>query len=442
MLKRKVLQALSEWKQKHGKKPLIVEGARQVGKTYAIRAFAYSAYESVYELNFLERPGLTRIFSGDLNPDTVLAGIRLSFPETKFESGNSLLFLDEIQACPHAVTALKFLGQDPRFDVIASGSALGLLHGQVSSWPVGQVEYLHMHSLDFEEFLWAAGIDGEILEMLRSYRDGTRPIPDGIHQAMMRYLRQYLVIGGMPDTVNAFFPEYDYKAADEVQRRIYQDYMADIAHYAEPAVRLKAQSCWQSIPLQLTKENHKFQYSMVEHRGTAQKFLSSVEWLVGAGMADMVLNVTTIEYPLKAFEVAEQFRLYPTDIGMLICTYDFSLKQALLSEDRERTQTESIVIKTAKGGLYEALAVEMLWKRGIKNLHFYRNTPGTVEMEFLLEGGDGVVPVEIKAGSNKSRSLNTILEMDTISKGYKFADQNAGVTGKKITLPLYMLMFF
>lgn len=442
MLRRRALDRLAEWKGRADRKPLIVEGARQVGKTFAVRAFASAAYAATYELNFLERAGLRQIFEGNLSPDDVLAGIRLSFPEVRYVAGGTLIFLDEVQACPEAVTALKFLSGDPRFDVIASGSALGMLHGQVSSWPVGQVEYLHMYALDFEEFLWAAGVDGELVDALRPYRSGERQIPEAIHREMTRHLRQYLVIGGMPDVVNAFFPERDYAAADAVQRRIYQDYVADIAHYAEPEIRLKAQKCWQSVPLQLSKENHKFQYATVEHRGTARKFGSSVDWLLGAEMVSKVVNVSAVEYPLGAFAIEDQFRLYPTDIGLLICTYDFSLKRALLEAGSDVTQTESIVLRTAKGGIYEALAAEMLWKRGKDGLHFYRNTPGTVEIEFLLEGEDGVVPVEVKAGNNRTRSLNAILQRADIVKGYKFADQNAGVAGKKVTLPLYMLMFF
>ena len=442
MLKRKAFARLTEWRSRADRRPLIVEGARQIGKTFAIRAFANAVYECVYELNFLERDSLKQIFDGDLSADAVLAGIRLNFPEKRFVSGKTLLFLDEIQVCPRAITALKFLRGDPRFDVICSGSALGMLHGQVDSWPVGQVETLHMVSLDFEEFLWAAGVDEDLIGTVRTYRDGTKQIPEAIHRAMMRYLYRYLVIGGMPDVVNAFLPDQDFSAADAVQRRIYRDYVADIAHYAEPEIRLKAQKCWQSLPLQLAKENHKFQYATVEHRGNAKKFSSSVDWLLAADMVSKANNVSKVEYPLGAFALDDQFRLYPTDIGLLICTYDFSMKRALLGAEDSLSQTESIVLRTAKGGICEALAADILWKRGYTDLHFYRNGPGTVEIEFLIEGADGVIPVEIKAGSNKTRSLDSLLSDPDIVKGYKFADQNAGTVGKKITLPLYMLMFF
>ena len=442
MLNRKAFAALAAWKNRADKKPLIVEGARQVGKTFAVRTFARANYTTVYELNFLERGSLEQIFEGDLNADAILTGIRLTFIDQVYNAGNTLIFLDEIQACPRALAALKFLKGDPRFDVVCSGSALGMLHGQVESWPVGQVEYLHMVALDFEEFLWAAGVDADIVETVRSFRDGARQIPEAIHRLMTRFLKQYLVIGGMPDVVNAFFPQQDYQAADQVQRRIYQDYTADIAHYAEPEIRLKAQQCWQSVPLQLNKANHKFQYSIVEHRGNAQKFGSSIDWLLSSEMVMRVTNVSRVEYPLNAFTIEDQYRLYPSDIGLLIATYDFSLKRALLGGEKGLGQTESIVLKTAKGGLYEALAADLLYKRGYSKLHFYRNTSGSIELEFLLEGEDGVIPVEIKAGDNRTRSLDTMLQDPAIPKGFKFADQNAGIAGKKRTLPLYMLMFF
>ena len=443
MLRRKALESLRRWRTEKDRKPLLVEGPRQVGKTFIIRVFAREAYETVYELNFLMNPSAKTVFTGDLSADVILAGIRLNHPGVPYIPGKTLIFLDEIQACPEAITALKFLAHDNRFDVIASGSSLGIVHAQTSSWPVGQIDYLDMWSLDFEEFLWAVGIDDDLIETVRTYRTGERVIPEGIHRKMTEYLRQYLVIGGMPETVNNFIIDSDYSAADATQRRIYRDYTADIAHYAEPEIRLKAQACWESVPAQLSKDNHKFQYGVVEKRGTAAKFGSSVEWLKAARMVSVVHNVSDVKYPLKNSTMKDHFRLYPTDIGLLICTYDFSLKKALLKDYTDDSLSESIVFRTAKGGIMEALAAEMLCKRGFfDRCWFYRNETGNVEVEFLTESADGVIPIEIKSGNNKTRSLDRILRDDHIVRGYTFADQNAGISGKKITLPLYMLMFF
>lgn len=452
MLRRKAMDQLVSWKSRPDRKPLLVEGPRQAGKTYIIRVFAAETYETCYELNFLENSSLKKIFSGDLNPNAVLSGIRLSFPEKRYTPGKTLVFLDEIQACPDAVTALKFLAKDPRFDVIASGSSLGMIHGQTASWPVGQIDYLDMWALDFEEFLWAIGLDEDLLEGIKAYKSGKAVIPEAIHQRMTAFLRQYLVIGGMPEVVKTFAAEQDYLAADQIQRQIYRDYTADIAHYAEPEIRLKAQACWNSIPAQLTKVNHKFQYSAVEKKGNKQKFGSSVDWLTAARMVLRVNNVSRVEYPLKNQTMEENYRLYPSDIGLLISTYDFSLKRAFLQEPAEDNiiernmmegnLAESIVFRTVRGGIFEALAADMLCKKGyFEKCWFYRNETGTVELEFLVEGPEGVCPIEIKAGNNKTRSLDKILSDDHIALGYKFANQNAGTYGKKISLPLYMLPF-
>lgn len=442
MLRRKIQTQLAKWKRERRNKCLIISGARQVGKTFSVRRFGESEYDSFVELNFIRNPGLALIFQDSLDADSILAGIRLYFPDKQIIPGRSLLLLDEIQECTNAITALKFLAADSRVDVIATGSLLGLNYKGSTSYPVGSVDYLDMHALDFEEFLWARRVDEETIALLRRCFEERTAVPAAVHNRLMAYLRQYLVIGGMPEVVSAFAEEGDYLAADAVQRRIYRDYLADIARYADPNIKIKAEKCYRSIPLQLSKENHKFQYSVVEHKGNAKKFESSLDWIVQAYMAVPVLNVARTEYPLAAHAMEDNIRLYPTDIGLLIATFDYSLKKALLEDtDFSDQGLSSPVLKTAKGGLYEALVAEMLLKAGHPNLFFYRNEPGTVEMEFLIEGPEGVVPIEVKAGRNGTRSLNSLLRQEDIRSGYKLADQNVGLADKKITLPLYMTMF-
>ena len=441
MLRRKIMDNLIAWKGKNGKKALIVSGARQVGKTFIIREFGKEQYRSFIELNFIENPSLSRIFQDSLRADDILEGIRLYFPGVQIAEKQTLLFLDEIQDCPNAITALKFLAADERIDVIASGSALGMVYNRVTSYPVGSVEYLDMNSLDFEEFLWALQIGEESIQGLKKRCHEREVVPGAIHAQMMKYLKQYMVIGGMPEVVDTFVKSRDYLAADAIQRRIYRDYLADIARFASPDLKIKAENCYKSIPLQLSKENHKFQYSLVEKKGTSRKFESSLDWIVNAGMAIPVYNVKYIEYPLQAHRMEKSLRLYPNDIGLLICIYDYSLKAALLEENDLEGKPEHIILKTAKGGLYEALAADMLIKRGYKNLFFHRNESGTAEIEFLIENEDGVVPIEIKAGRAATKTLNRLLEKEDIKYGYKMSSGNVGVAGKKITLPLYMMMF-
>ena len=439
MLKRKALEKLRQWRQSEYRKTLIISGARQVGKTYIVREFG-KEYTSFIELNFLEEPGLKQIFQENLDVNTIIMGIRLSRPECQFVEGNTLLFLDEIQECPNAITALKFLNASQSFDTVASGSALGMIYNRVTSYPVGNVEYLDMYSLDFEEFMWALGIEEDLIEVARKHFEEKTKVENVLHQKLMFTLKQYLAIGGMPEVVSTFVKDLDYIAADQVQRRIYRDYLLDIARYAEATVKLKAEKCYQSIPLQLSKLNHKFQFSVVEKKGNARKFESSLDWLESAHMIIPVKNVSYVEYPLQAHEQGDNVRIYPSDLGLLVCTYDYAMKQAILRDGTEGVDT-GIVLKTAKGGLYEALIADILTKAGHKDLHFYRNEAGTAELEFFIEGADGVIPVEVKAGKNRAKTLDNILKKEDIVYGYKLADQNVGVDGKRITLPLYMAIW-
>ena len=445
MLQRKAMDRLLSWKKSGAKKCLIVEGASQIGKTYIIEKFGEQNYRSFIELNFIQNPSLINIFKGDLNTETILTGIRLYLPGSEIIEGDTLIFLDEIQECEEAITALKFLAADRRISVICSGSALGIKYKQHStSYPVGSVDYLFMNSLDFEEFLWAMNVDSDTISMLgglfRNKKYDTR-VPFAVHTRMLSLLKQYMVIGGMPEAVQKFSDTGDYHEVDIIQRRLYQDYINDIARYALPDIKIKAERCYKSIPLQLSKENHKFQYGMVEHRGTSAKFDSSIDWLTSAHMAIAVNNLSAVDYPLKSYADSSNFRIYPNDIGLLVCTYGYELKAAILQDSGIETPSADFVLGRAKGGLYEALAAEILFKRGYEDLHFYRNKAGTVEIEFVIEGTDGIVPVEIKAGRKHSRSLSAILESENIRYGYKFSSQNIGMAGKKITMPIYMLMF-
>ncbi len=442
MLKRKVSNQLKEWKKKSDKKCLMISGARQIGKTFSVREFAMGNYSSFIELNFYEKPEYKQIFNGNLDVDTLMMNISLYVEDAVFISGDTLILLDEIQECPQAISSLKFWTQNGCYDVVATGSALGIDYKRMSSYPVGYVEYINMTALDFEEFLWALKMNPAILDKLRSCYEKKEAVPDAVHIKMMEYLKLYMVIGGMPEVVNKYLETKEMKHADQVQRRIYRDYLNDIAHYASADIRIKAEKCYESIPLQLSKDNHKFQYKIVENKGTARKYESSIDWLVHAGLVKQVYNVSSISYPLKAYAKQDHFRVYPTDIGLLMASFDFGLKRALLEDSGVEQQSLSLLLKTAKGGLFEALAADFLIKKGKKDLFFYKDEKNTMELEFLIENESGIVPVEIKAGRGKANSLGNLLETrDDILLGIKFSSQNVGVSGKKITLPLYMLMF-
>lgn len=436
MLKRKIIKQLENWKNKEKKKPLVLYGQRQAGKTYACRMLG-KEYSSYIELNFLETPSLRNIFTGDLDITTLIQNISF-ISNYKFIPHETLIVFDEIQECPQAITSLKFWCEDGRFDVIGTGSALGMNYDNNQSYPVGYVEYLKMYPLDFEEFLWANSIDEDQIASLKNCFDHFEKVPSFIHDKMMHLLRLYMVLGGMPEVVQKYISTNNLSEADSVQKQIYLGYINDIARFADPNIKIKAEKCFKSIPLQLSKENHKFQYKEVEHNGTARKFESSIDWLENAYFVKQVNLVTSLSYPLHSVE--NNFRIYTSDIGLLIAYYDFQLKNAILNDRSFSSSNSNIILKSTKGGLYEALVADMLIKKGYEHLYFYKPTE-SLEIEFLIENKDGVIPIEVKAGRAKAISLNTVLENPDIAYGYKFCSQNVGKEGKKITMPLYMLMF-
>lgn len=429
MLRRKIYDKLLAWKNNKGKKDaILLRGVRQCGKTYIVREFGKREYKNFIEINFIERPDMQAVFSGNLDVDNMVQQIKLSMPGCQFIPGETLLFLDEIQDVPNARTSLKFWTQDGRFDCIASGSLLGMDYKNEVSIPVGYERQLIMRTLDFEEFIWALGAELNLKEMLAPYVDGAKRVPEAMHNSLNKYLQEYMVVGGLPEVVDTYIATKDFYQVHLLQEKILRDYQDDIAKYALNQDKIKAKQCFLSIPRQLSKENHKFQYSVVEKKATARKFTSSLDWLHNAGLIDFAYNVNSPWFPLKAHVKEDQFRVYLCDIGLLVAMYGYQLKIALLSDALEGP---------AKGGIYESLVADILAKRG-EELYYYKKEDSTLEIEFILERDCKLVPVEVKARKGSTRSLNELLKMDNIERGYKLTAQNTGVVEKKITLPLYM----
>lgn len=429
MLRRKIYDKLLAWKNNKGKKDaILLRGVRQCGKTYIVREFGKREYKNFIEINFIERPDMQAVFSGNLDVDNMVQQIKLSMPGCQFIPGETLLFLDEIQDVPNARTSLKFWTQDGRFDCIASGSLLGMDYKNEVSIPVGYERQLIMRTLDFEEFIWALGAEVNLKEMLAPYVDGAKRVPEAMYNSLNKYLQEYMVVGGLPEVVDTYIATKDFYQVHLLQEKILRDYQDDIAKYALNQDKIKAKQCFLSIPRQLSKENHKFQYSVVEKKATARKFTSSLDWLHNAGLIDFAYNVNSPWFPLKAHVKEDQFRVYLCDIGLLVAMYGYQLKIALLSDALEGP---------AKGGIYESLVADILAKRG-EELYYYKKEDSTLEIEFILERDCKLVPVEVKARKGSTRSLNELLKMDNIERGYKLTAQNTGVVEKKITLPLYM----
>ncbi len=433
MLKRKATDYLKNWANTKDKKCLVVQGARQTGKTYIIERFAAENYEECVEINFKQTPSASEIFSGDLSVEGMVMAMRFRFPEKNITPEKTLIFLDEIQECEEAITSLKFWAIDNRYDVIVSGSLLGIDYKRASSYPVGYVDYLKMYGLDFEEFLWGMGISEDMIESLRSYLDAQNIIPEAVNSQMMNYYRQYIAVGGMPEAVQKFVDTRNFQEVDQIQRSLLQGYQYDIAHYATPEKKVKAEKCYFSLAKQLLdKENHKFQYKEVEHGGRAQKYYSSVEWLLRADMLFLCKLVTDVQFDLDDYARDDFFRAYTTDLSLLMAMKDFSLKQHIV---------ENTLIGNTKGGIYECAVADALYKKGY-SLYFYKNETSKKEIDVIIQKDGSVIPIEIKSGNTRASSLTSLMKNKNIPYAYKFIDGNVGVSEENIiTLPLYMSAF-
>jgi predicted AAA+ superfamily ATPase len=431
MLKRKIYQTLLDWKNTKRNECLLIKGARQVGKSFIIREFGRKNYQSFIELNFYQHPEYISIFDGDLTPDEIYKRISLQLLGVKFIEGETLIFLDEIQHCPNARTAIKFLAQDNRYDVISSGSLLGLHYKEIVSIPVGYEKQIDMYALDFEEFLWAYGYDGVAIKNLKEYFLSKEKIPHAIHDKFQQIIREYLVVGGMPDVVNVFFETQNFQAVHQKQIDILREYEEDIKKYAKTTDRQKIKDCYYSIPRQLAKEYTKFQYSTVSPRSTAKKYENALEWLDDAGMIRCVYNVSTPQLPLRAYEKQNEFKVYATDIGLTTALFGFETQAALVQD---------ILKGPAKGGIYENLIFDMLIKRGA-DLHYIKKENSTQEIEFLMEQNCSIIPIEVKSKKGETHSLNEFLKEWNPPYSYKLTSTNIGEVENKITLPHYMAMF-
>lgn len=431
MLKRKFLQTLLNWKHTKNKECLLVKGARQIGKTFIIDKFGRENYGNYIYVNFITNPKIKDAFNGALTAEEIYKRLSVFFLDTHLVEKDTLIFLDEIQECPNARTALKSLAIDNRYDVIASGSLLGINYKHVSFIPSGYERQVEMHSLDFEEFLWAIGVGEETIEYLRTFFESKQKIPAAVNEQMLAYMREYIIVGGMPEVVNTYLATKNYGEVHNEQKKIIDAFLEDIAKYATTAEKFKVRNCFLSIPRQLAKENKKFQFSVVESGGRARKYQNSLEWLRNANLICYCNNVSAPQFPLVAYEKSEQFKIYLNDIGLLAYMYGFEMKQAILT-DKFKGEVKS--------GIYENLIADILIKKGLP-LFYYKNDSNSQEIEFLLTKESDIVPVEVKSGHGSTISLNNFLQDYKAGTAYKFISGNISAIDNKVTLPLYMAMF-
>ena len=437
MLKRKAYQDLLNWKNNHKNNCLMVKGARQVGKTFLVREFGKKEYKSFIEINFIKNKELKQIFEGSLDAESIYKKMTAMIDNVNLFKDSTLIFLDEIQACGKARTALKFLAEDGRFDVITSGSLLGLTHGEdddenveePESVPTGYETFLTMHSLDFEEFLWAEGYENG-LSYLKELFTKREKVPFSLNEKYEMLFREYMVVGGMPEVVADYVENHDFTKVASIQSKILENYRFDISKHAKGAEKIKVRRCYGAVPKQLAKEITKFQYSTVEKGQTSKKYGGSVQWLKNSYTVNPCYNVCEPYLPLMANAKEEQFKLYINDTGLLCAMYGFETKKAIL---------ENKIKGNAKGGIYENIIADILVKNGY-SLYYYKPDDSN-ELEFLIEKNGEVVPIEVKAGNRATKSLDGFVEMFKPSIAYKLVDGNVGISDKKLTIPHYMAMF-
>ena len=433
MLKRKIMDELLNWKNKEKRKCLIIEGARQVGKTYIIEEFGKENYDNFIELNFFSNPEYISIFDGALDGKTIETQIKLRVENAKdIEAGKTLIFLDEIQKCPNAITALKFLTIDGRYDYIASGSLLGLNYKEVASYPVGYVEHLTMYSLDFEEFLWAKGVTSELIDYVKSFYEEKKEVPLATHEVMLEHFKNYIVIGGMPEAVNEFITSNNYKYVLDIQKDILKKYRDDIQLYAETTEKPKIKACFDSIPKHLAQDYKKFRYSLVENNGTSRKYGGSLQWLYDADIINFCYNLKNLELPLEGNASSDIFKVYMKDIGLLI---------AMLEDKDAQIEIIDGNLGIYKGAIYENVIADILGKKGMKLYYFEYNS--TLEIDFILKYNHKLTALEVKSGDNtKSKSLNSVMDNWGVEQSIRLSTKNIGYNDKGIlSLPLYMVMF-
>lgn len=432
MLKRKIELRLIEWKNTPNRKPLIIKGCRQCGKTYSVLDFAKKNYTHVVYLNFFQNPDYASVFAGSLEINHIVMMLSaLLGKEAVFKPGETVLVLDEIQDCPEARTALKFFRDDGRYDVIGTGSLLGVKgYGkEPKSVPVGAETVIDMYPLDFEEFLWANGIEVPVIEMLKKHLEEESPVPEALHNRLRQLMLQYAVVGGMPDAVQTFV---DTKQMDEVlsiQRDIVRSYEDDMVKYADKKDKSRIKECFQSIPKQLAKENKKFQYSVVKKGSTASKYAGSLQWIEDAGIISRCYNLSITELPLDGNADKDTFKVYMRDMGLFVSMLEDGTQYDILQGN----------LFGYKGAIFENLIADIFSKMGRK-LYYYHKDSG-MEVDFVIRYKGECVPVEVKAVSGNVKSTKTILhhpEKYHVYHAIKLGDYNVGRNGQILTLPLYM----
>lgn len=429
-LKRKIDWYLEEWRQDEHRKPLIVKGSRQIGKTESIRNFGEKHYENVTEINFVEEPKYKQIIADGYKTADLIRNISRIDPAKQFVEGKTLLFFDELQEFPEIATALKFFEQDGRFDVICSGSLLGIHYGRIESNSVGYKTDYEMHSLDFEEFLWAKGYDTDFIEGMLAHMIKQQPFNETELSVCNALFLDFCILGGMPAVVREYIEKDSFEGSLAIQRQLLTDYEEDIRKYAVGIDQTRILNVFRQIPIQLAKENKKFQISKVASGARFKDYRGCIEWLSDTGIVNVCYCMKYPELPLKGNFDETKYKLYFADSGLLV---------AMLDEEAQEDLRANRNLGVYKGALYENVVGEALVKSGY-GLYYYKRENSTLEEDFFVRTAKELIPVEVKATNGRAKSLRTLIESDKyedIHYGIKLINGNIGFDGQIYTFPYF-----
>ena len=430
-LKRKIDNYLIDWKKNDNRLPLIIKGARQIGKTNAIRNFGVNYYSTFIEINFALQPQFKTIFEDGFEVDQIIKNITLKMPEIELNEQNTLIFFDEMQECVSTATSLKAFREDGRYDVICSGSLMGINYKEIESNSVGNKEDYIMRSLDFEEFLWAKGYNDEQVNDLYQHMLELKPLSNTQYEVMLSNFKDYMIVGGMPAIVSQFVESKNFSGILKMQQQILLDYEEDITKYAGGLDKTKILNCYRKIQVFLGNENKKFQISKIADGARNREYVGVIEWRANAGIVNVSYAMEQACLPLKGNYNPDNYRLYFADTGLLIGSLDEEVQEDLRNNEN---------MNTYKGALYGNIVSDMLVKEGY-DLYFYRDDSKKIEMDFMIRDKSSLIPVEVKANDKATVSLNNLINNTTykdIKYGIKLCNKNIGFNGKFYTFPYFL----
>lgn len=436
MFKRKINDILSNWKSNPNRNPLVIKGCRQCGKTSSVKEFAQNHYKHIVYLDFHENKELRTIFTGSLEVDFLTMLISAAIKDAIFVANETCIIFDEIQECPQARTSLKYFKLDGRYDIICTGSLLGVngyssknTDDEMASVPVGFEQIVEMYPMDFEEWLWANDITKPVFDFLnKSYRNET-PIPEALHNRMRQLLNEYLIVGGMPEVVKTFMETHNLNQTLTLQRNIVDEYKMDMIKYANSKDRAKIRECFESIPRQLSRDNKKFTYSVVRKGGRSKDYISSLQWIEDAGIVRRCYNLSITGLPLSGNAMPDCFKVYMADTGLFISMLDDGTQFDILQGR----------LDSYKGAIFENIMADILGKMGRKLYYFQKND--SLEIDFVIRLNGECVPIECKARTGNAKSLKTLLkhpEKYQVTHAVKCGDYNVGRQDNVLTIPFYM----